>query len=319
MARALDGTIAERSRTMLGLLTSHHLDALGVTRAQRRRLVGAGVLVPVHRGVYRHAAHPESADQLVLAATLSCGAGSVTSHLTAGWTWWLDGVRGRDCLEPVHVSVPDDRAPAPRDGVRIHRSSDLGAVDLDRRRSIPVTTAARTLIDLASLVEPARLELALDDAEQRGLVWRPHVRWRLDQLGGKGRSGVPQLRALLERTEGRPLGDSWLEQEAIRIIAGAGLPAPRCQVRLRRHDREIARVDLLWDGPRLVAELAGHATHATRRRRQRDAQRGSELSLQGWRVVEFTYEDVVERPGYVVASIADHLQQLAACSTPAVL
>ena len=123
---------------------------------------------------------------------------------------------------------------------------------------------------------------------------------------------MPQLRALLDRTEGRPLGDSWLEQEAIRIVTGAGLPVPRCQVRLRRRDRKIARVDLLWDGPQLVAELSGHATHATRRRRQSDAQRNSELSLHGWRVVEFTYEDVVERPEYVVASIAAHLRRLAA-------
>ena len=312
MARALDGTIAERSRTMLGLLTTRHLDDLGVTRQHRRSLVAAGVLIPVHRGVYRHAAHPPSADQRVLAATLACGATSVASHVTAGWTWWIDGMRRSDCAAPIHVSVTATRAPTPRDGVQIHRSGDLVVADLDRRRSIPVTTAARTLIDVATMVEPASLELALDDAEQRGLVWRPHVRWRLDQLGSRGRTGVPQLRTLLDRTEGRPLGDSWLEQEAIRIVTSAGLPVPRCQVRLRRGEGRIARVDLLWDDARLVAELSGHATHATRRRRHSDAQRSSELSLRGWRVVEFTYEDVVERPDYVVTSIADHLRQLAA-------
>jgi Protein of unknown function (DUF559) len=133
-----------------------------------------------------------------------------------------------------------------------------------------------------------------------------------DCLGGRGHTGVPQLRALLDRTEGRPLGDSWLEQEGIRIVTRAGLPVPRCQVHLRRPDRGIARVDLLWDLQRLVAELSGHATHATRRRRQADAQRTAALTLAGWRVLDFTYEDVIERPGYVVATIAEHLAQLAA-------
>ena len=60
MARDLDGTIAERSRTMLGLVTLHVLDALGVTRQQRRTLVARGVLVPLGGGVLRHAAHPVS-------------------------------------------------------------------------------------------------------------------------------------------------------------------------------------------------------------------------------------------------------------------
>jgi hypothetical protein len=184
--------------------------------------------------------------------------------------------------------------------------------DVDRRGLIPVTTPARTLVDIAGMVGEALLEGALDDAERHGLVWRPHLRWRLECLGRRGRTGVPQLRALVDRTEGRPLGDSWLEQEAIRVVTHAGLPVPRCQVDLRRSDHRIARVDLLWDSQRLVVELAGHATHATRRRRQADAERASALELAGWRVVQFTYEDVVERPDYVVRTIAGHLDQLPA-------
>ncbi len=312
MARDLDGTIAARSRKLLGLLTISHLDELGLSRQGRRTLVSSGVLVPVHRGVFRHAAHPESWHQSLLAATLAADA--VVSHETAAQLWRLDGLRRRPGADgaPVDVSVPRGRAPALGHGVRIHRSRDLVVADVEPRQLIPVTTVARTLVDVAPLVTPTQLELALDDAEQRGLVWRPHLRWRLDCLGGRGRTGVPQLRVLLDRTEGRPLGDSWLEQEGIRIVARAGLPVPRCQVHLGRSDRRIARVDLLWDVQRLVAELSGHATHATRRRRQADAQRTAALTLAGWRVLDFTYEDVTERPEYVVATIAEHLAQLAA-------
>ncbi|MFP3901263.1 MAG: DUF559 domain-containing protein [Acidimicrobiia bacterium] len=91
----------------------------------------------------------------------------------------------------------------------------------------------------------------------------------------------------------------------------AGLPVPRCQVHLRCPGGGIARVDLLWDRSRLVAELNGHGSHATRRRRQADAERAARLALAGWRVIAFTYEDVTERPAYVVATIAAHLAQTA--------
>jgi very-short-patch-repair endonuclease len=80
---------------------------------------------------------------------------------------------------------------------------------------------------------------------------------------------------------------------------------------MRRHadgsGRRIARVDLLWDEQRLVAELDGHGSHATRRDRQRGAERAAELGVAGWRVVTFVYEDVVERPGDVVDTIRAHL------------
>jgi phosphatidylserine/phosphatidylglycerophosphate/cardiolipin synthase-like enzyme len=313
MARDLDGAIAERSRKLLGLLTVAQLNELGVSRQRRRTLVAAGVLVPVHRGVYRHRAHPQSWAQSVLAATLAAGPAAVASHETAARVWRLDGFVGPAARSvPIQLTVPRGSAPAPGPGVEVHRARDLVPADVEQRRLIRVTTAARTLIDIAPFITPVALEAALDDAEQRGLVWRRFLEWRLESLGGRGRAGVPQVRALVDRTEGRPLGDSWLEQQAIRIVTQAGLPVPRCQVHVRRPDRKIARVDLVWDVPRLVAELAGQRSHATRRQRQADAERAANLVLAGYRVLEFTYEDVTERPDYVVATIATHLKQVAA-------
>ncbi len=309
MARALDGTIAERSRKQLGLLTAPDLDRIGVSRQQRRRLIAAGVLVPIGGGVLRHAAHPESWYQSALAAVLAAGPGAATSHLTAGALSRFDGI-----LPPLlpEVLVAFGRHPTAVPGL-VHRSRDLGAADLDLHHLIPRTTPARTICDISPLLPPERLEAVLDHAERRGLIWRPHLRWRLDALRRRGRPGLPALAALLDRTEGRPLGDSWLEQEAIRLITHAGLPVPRVQVHLRRRGRpggsgrSIARVDLLWEDDRLVAEISGQETHASRRDRQAEAERGSDLGLVGWQVVTFVYEDVVERPAYVVDRIRAHL------------
>jgi very-short-patch-repair endonuclease len=309
MARDLDGAIAERSRLLLGLLTIAHLDALGVTRQRRRTLVAGGVLVPVHRGVLRHAAHPTSRRQAVLAAVLAAGEGAVASHCAAAALYAFDGV---DRPRSIDVLVVSGRSARSADGFVVHRTSDLGPADRDVRHRIPCTTPARTLLDIAPVVAPTQLEVALDDAERRGLVRRPHLRWRIDALRRRGRTGVPQVEALLDRTEGRELGDSWLEQQALREIALAGLPAPRCQVRLRKVGGGIARVDLFWDDARLAVELAGHGTHATRRNRQADAERAARLGLAGWQVVQFTYEDVVERPHHVVAMVRAFLAMAAA-------
>ncbi|MGH9112649.1 MAG: DUF559 domain-containing protein [Acidimicrobiales bacterium] len=302
MARDFDGAIAERAPKSLGLFTSHQLDTAGVSRQQRRTLIGKGVLVPLAGGVMRHAAYPQSWEQLVLAAVLAAGKGAVASHLCAAALWRFDGV----AQSAVEVTVPRDRRPRVVSAV-VHRTLDLGPADIEPRRLIPRTTAARTLLDIACRVSPAELEAALDGAERQGTIWRPLLRWRIAELRRRGRPGIPTLAALLDRTEGRPLGDSWLEQAAIRLIVNAALPVPRAQVKRRKAGGRIARVDLFWDDAKLVVELAGHGTHSTRRQRQSGAERAARLGLKGWRVVEFTYEDVVERPQYVVEIIRAYL------------
>jgi hypothetical protein len=285
-----DRAIAERAQKSLGLLTTRQLGALGVSRQQRRTLLAKGVLLPVGGGVVRHAAYPASGDQRILAAVLAAGDGTVASHMPAAALWRLD-VMAPPGAE-VEVTVRRPRHPRAVPGT-VHRTLDLGPADVEPRQRIPRTTAARTLLDIAGRLGPRELEAALDDAERRGLVWRPHLRWRGEELRRRGRTGVPALEDLLDRTEGHPLGDSWLEQSAIRHILGAGLPVPRVQVKKHKAGGGLARVDLFWDDAKLVVELAGHRTHSTRRQRQSDAERAAWLGLEGWTVVEFTYEDVV--------------------------
>jgi very-short-patch-repair endonuclease len=279
---------------------------MSLSRQQRRTLLAKGVLLPVGGGVVRHAAYPTSTEQRMLAAVLAAGEGAVASHMSAAALWRLD-VTAAPGAE-VEVTVRRPRHPRAVPGI-VHRTLDLGPADVEPRQRIPRTTVARTLLDIAARLAPSELEEALDDAERRGLVWRPHLRWRSEELRRRGRAGVPALEGLLDRTEGRPLGDSWLEQSAIRHVLGAGLPVPRVQVKRRKSGGGIARVDLLWDDAKLAVELAGHRTHSTRRQRQSDAERAARLGLEGWTVVEFTYEDVVERPEYVVEMIRAYLRQ----------
>jgi hypothetical protein len=226
MARLLDGAIAGRSQKQLGLITSADLEVLGVTRAQRRRLLAAGTLVPLCGPVLRHAAFPESHEQRALALMLANGPEATIARFTAARAWRFDGlVTGR-----LQILLPHGARAITPYGTA-HRSRDLGPADVTTLGLARITTPARTLIDIAPFVDADGLEQAYDGAVRDGLVRPAFLRWRVEQLRRSGFAGAPDVAALLDRTEGRPVGDSWLEQEALRWIDRCRLPrrAPRAR------------------------------------------------------------------------------------------
>ncbi len=304
--RHVEARAADIARTSLGLVTSAALAQVGVTPAQRRTLVDHGVLVPAGPGVLRHRAWPAHWRQSVLAAVLAAGRGAVASHMSAAALWGFDGIRPG----AVEVTVPRERNPRGVGG-KVHRSRDLVAADVDHERLIAVTTPARTLLDIAARLDVHGLEQALDGAARDRLVWLPHLRWRLGELRRPGRRGVRHLAAVLDRTDGRRDAETWLEQQALRLIRDAGLPAATCQLTRHPGGGRAARIDAVWPELRLAVEFDGHGTHATRRQRQHDGERAARLLIDGWRVVRFTYEDVTERPEYVIATLVALLAQAA--------
>ncbi|HET6949597.1 MAG TPA: DUF559 domain-containing protein [Acidimicrobiales bacterium] len=289
--------IADRSAAQLGLVTTAQLTSLGVSEQVRRSLEAHRTLERVGARVWRLAGHPVSWRQQLLAATLEAGPGAVVSHLAACALWRLDGI----APGAVEVTVPRGRRPRRVAGI-VHRSRDLLAVDVHRGGVPPVTTPSRSLIDAAAVLDRDRLAAALDGATRSGLVHVPYLQWRIEELRRHGRPGIGRIAAVVPAGTAREREESWLERRATQAIRAAGLPPPRSQVRLR-HRRGRARVDLCYDETRLVVEVDGHATHATRRERQADAERAAGLVAAGWRVVRFTYEDVVDRPAYLAATI----------------
>ena len=232
MACAFDGAIADLAPKTLGLLTQDQLDALGVSRQQRRGLVARGVLDPMGAGVWRHAAHPTSWRQRVLAAVLAAGEGAVASHLAAAVLWRFDGV------DPgvLDVTVPRGRRPRTV-RARVHSSNRLGPADISRRDGIPCTSAACTLLDIAAVLDTRRLEAAIDGAERDGTVWRPQLRWFLGRQRQPGRARPPAR-------PGRRRGPARSHRgpPTRRHLAGAGGdPHPRRR-RPARPSRQVRRV-----------------------------------------------------------------------------
>jgi very-short-patch-repair endonuclease len=171
---------------------------------------------------------------------------------------------------------------------------------------LPVTSPARTLIDLAPITPPGPMTAALDGAIRDGLISERYLHGRIADLRGKGRHGVPALLRVIEGTEITRGAHSWLERELLRLVSGAALPMPLTQQVLGRRGDRLIRVDFRWPGTRLVVEVMGYRWHTAAQQKD-DLERANRLTLDGYLVVQLTYRHVVEDPSYVVARIAEAL------------
>jgi very-short-patch-repair endonuclease len=181
----------------------------------------------------------------------------------------------------------------------VHSSARIRLIDRVVIDEFTCTSAPRTIVDLAAEATQRELENAVDSALRLGWTSETFLREQLAQLRHRGRSGV----VLLDRVLDGSGGHSRLERSFLELVRRAGLEKPTCQRIHRDGNRFVARTDFSWLRPKVVAEVAGHATHATRRQRARDAQRHAELSVLGWLVLTFTYEHVVEEPGWVLDTL----------------
>ena len=156
--------------------------------------LGCGRLSPLHRGVYALGAGPATKERRWAASVLASGDGAVLSHLSAAALWELRSVDP----SAIDVSVRS-RNRHSRDGLRVHRPRRLDPPDTTRCRRLPVTTVARTLIDLAEVVSRRSLERALDEAEFLGLLHhqQPQLEKALERNGG--RTGAARLAACMRR------------------------------------------------------------------------------------------------------------------------
>ena len=68
---------------------------------------------------------------------------------------------------------------------------------------------------------------------------------------------------------------------------------------LIRTERSWARPDLVDEARRLVVEADSFAWHGGRKDLMRDCRRYNDLVLDGWRVLRFTWEDVMLHPLHV--------------------
>lgn len=290
--------VARLAAAQHGVFTRKQVARLGATKDVIRRRIQTGGWDPVAPDVFRLAGTAASWPQSLMVACLAWGEGSVISHRAAAALWRLSGFPPG----PIELTVPRDRRrSAP--GI-VHRRA-LTPVDTTTIDRIPVTTAARTLIDVASVADEDAVEEALDDALRRRVVSIVRLRWRVHEL--PRRRGVVLMRRLLEARTSGSAPQSVLETRLLRAMRCAGLPEPVVQHEVRDRGRVIAVVDFAYPRQRLAIEADGYQWHSGRRQWQRDRLRRNELTLLGWRMIHVTWTDLAGRRDEAIDSIRQAL------------
>jgi hypothetical protein len=219
----------------------------------------------------------------------------------------LHGFDGFVLRPPFHVVLPRGRN-VRRIGHVVHTTESIELIDRSHVEGLPVLAATRTLIDISGMVTAARLTAALDSALRDGLASEAFLHRRIAELRTSGRYGIPRLLEVIEGSEIGRGAHSWLEREFLRLIAAAGLPPPRSQQVLGRRGSSLIRVDFRFEGTPVVVETLGYRWHRTGAQMRIDAERMNRLQLDGFIVLQFTYDDVVRHGAAVVALVAEALR-----------
>ncbi|MGH9226301.1 MAG: endonuclease domain-containing protein [Acidimicrobiales bacterium] len=180
-------------------------------------------------------------------------------------------------------------------------------VDVTERWAVPVTTPARTLIDLAAVAPRHLVEGALEDALHRKLVSVSWLERTLCIPSSRGRPGTGVVAELLTGRGDAAATESVLEDLLVQLLRDAGLPEPTRQHRVSVPGHGSVRIDVAFV-PELVAiEGQGLASHSSGRDLQRDCDKRNLLVRLGWRVLAFTWRDVRYRPELVVVTVRSAL------------
>jgi very-short-patch-repair endonuclease len=307
---AIDSRVAEMAARQHGVVTRVQMLAAGCSGSAIDRRLEDGRIRRLHRGVYRvgpvMAAHAHEA-----AAVLACGPHALLSHLSAIAIW--DPPPGRDRRRVAAGRPPGDEVDVTvvggqrrsRPGIRVHTVRRLDADERTIHAGLPITTPARTLLDLAGVVGPRELERAVARAEREHLVDRATLESLLD--GHRGRVGTGALRAVLNREGGPALTRSEAEADFLELVRRAGLRAPRVNVNVGPYE-----VDFLWKPEGVAVEVDGFRHHASRPGFEGDRRKDAWLLGQGIQVIRVTWRQIQREPLATVTHVAQVLARVRA-------
>jgi Protein of unknown function (DUF559) len=278
-----DRNVSRLASEEWGVLSLDELRGCGLSEDMIFRRVRRGRLHGLHRGVFAVGHANVSLEGRWLAAVKACGAGAVLSHFSAAALWEMVEWDGRR----PEVTVKDT-TPRVHTGIRVHRTLYLDANDVRRQSGIPVTSPARTGLDLCSqLPEPGARRAIRKGISDRWL----NVRQLIEILDRQARR--PGARRLCRIVAGGAVPTrTELEDIVLDVILAAGLPRPHVNVPLRLDGRRVVP-DFRWPDRKLIVEADSRTWHDNKLAREDDAERQALLEAHGERVVRVTWEQAV--------------------------
>jgi very-short-patch-repair endonuclease/predicted transcriptional regulator of viral defense system len=287
-----DRRIAALADEQHGVATRAQLCALGLGDSAIGRRLTSGRLHAVHHGVYAVGHRVLTARGRWMAAVLACGPAAALSHASAGALWELRA----SAAVIVDVTVPRTGS-RKRPGLRIHRPRTIGSDEIATHDGIPVTTPARTILDLAATLQRRPLERLLDSAENARLtdvasldaLARAHA-------GHRGASRL--LEALSTHVPGTTVTRSDLEERFLALCRQSGLPGPQVNADVAGRER-----DFVFPEQRLVVEIDSWRYHRSRHAFEDDRYRDATLLLAGYRTLRVTDTQLEYEPHVVAATV----------------
>jgi very-short-patch-repair endonuclease len=274
-----DQRVAELAARQWGVVSVAQLRVLGLSKDAVQRRERAGRLHRLHRGVYAVGHTVLRREGRWLAAVLACGEGAVLSHRSAAAHWGLLQT------EATRIDVTAPRTRAANGTIRLHHSRSLDARDTTTHQGIPITSVARTLLDLAATVRSDRLERALAQAERLQLYdHRPITELLAHANGHRGKAALTKATA----REPKLTRSDW-EARLLKLVRDAALPEPLVNLSLAAPDHPRLEVDFCWPSHHLIVETDGWESHRTRAAFEADRRRDAALTATGYRVVRFTW------------------------------
>jgi very-short-patch-repair endonuclease len=293
-----EAAIATCAARQHALVTIEQARLCGFTDDAIRHCVEAGRWRRTRHAVYLVNGAPETWEQEALAAVLASGEEAVASHTTAGVLWDLPNVAHEVKFE---VSTPRPRR-VRQPGVRVHRTMRFLGIEHAVRHQIPVTSVARTLVDLSGSMSVQQLGIATDFARrERGLRLVDLQRCVAALAPARGRKPTRIHAVLRARLDRHDETESGLEMRVLRAIVAAGLPEPAQQHLVRIGDRR-RRIDLAYPDLQLGIEVDGWTHHAPRSAFDADRARDNELAIIGWDRLHFTSAFTDKQIGETVAA-----------------
>jgi very-short-patch-repair endonuclease len=290
----LDELVALLAEIQFGVVARWQLVALGYSVDAIQRRIASGRLIPLHAGVYAVGHTKLTRSGYFLAAVLAFGPRAVLSHRTAAVHWGIFASRQRRADVTTSVS-------AQRNATRIkaHRTRVLHEEDWTIRDGIPVTSVARTILDLAAILSPDRLLDVIDDAVRAELFDLYAIERAIART--PYRRGVRRLKALLADYRGAPdLRSKFERRFRHRLRAIPGLPEAL-------HNVDVAgyQADVYFPQFQLVIELDSRGFHFTPRGFENDPIRDAARQKQHIGTLRVTDKRFCEEPDAVIQDVLE--------------
>lgn len=298
----IDSRIAALATRQAGVISRQQALALRATHGQIRHRVRARRWVRLRSGVYLIAGSPSHQDRDRWIAHLAAQERAWLSHEGAADALRFTGFEGSPVVlttrHPTHL---------PEVPAMVHQINDVLPRHLGTIRGLPITTPARTVVDLAVAATPEQISVALQDLVAQGRVSLARVSRVLADVARPGKPKLHVIAGIIDELAGEPVPQSALERTFLSCLDRHQVRRPRWQAPFPGRHPTACTVDGFYDDELVVVEVDGRRWHARLQAMRNDRDRDNAAAREGVVTLRFLHEHVVEDPADVARTVADTL------------